>query len=151
MDHNTMMTALKTSMKCKDKIRTQILREVKTKVDAQVKDWQNKGNEGYPACIHDKVLGTIAKMRKDSIKAYSDANRDDLVEVEQAELDIITEYLPKQMTETEIKEAVHSIIVSEGCSTMRDMGVVMKIFKTRYGTQADASVASTIVRQELSG
>ena len=92
----------------------------------------------------------LAKQRQESIADAQQANRDDLVETEQAELDILQDYLPQQMTREEIEVAAREIIEETGASGMRDMGQVMGPLMDRHQGRIDGKVASSIVRELLS-
>ena len=100
-----------------------------------------------------KVLAVIQKMvkqRKDSISQFSDAGRSDLVEVEEAELSIINNYMPKQLSEEEIEAAVVKAIADSGADSMKDMGKLMGILKGQLDGKADMGKVSQLIKSKLS-
>ena len=100
-----------------------------------------------------KVMAVIQKMvkqRKDSISQFSDAGRTDLVEVEEAELSIINNYMPKQLSEAEIEAAVVKAISDSGADSMKDMGKLMGILKSQLDGQADMGLVSQLIKSKLS-
>ena len=96
------------------------------------------------------VIEKACKQRRESIAQYQQANRLDLVEVEQYELDIISAYLPAQMSDTEINQAVADAIAQTGATSMQDMGKVMGILKGALAGKADMSKVSTLIKTQLS-
>ena len=96
-----------------------------------------------------KVLQREAKQRKDSISAYQQAERTDLVEFEQAELKLIENYLPQGMTDAELDELIQSVIQEVGATSAKEMGVVIGAVMQRAGGRADGAAVSQKVRQRL--
>lgn len=96
------------------------------------------------------VIQKMVKQRKDSISQFSDAGRTDLVEVEEAELSIINNYMPKQLSEAEIEEAVDKAISDSGADSMKDMGKLMGILKGQLDGQADMGLVSQLIKSKLS-
>ena len=96
------------------------------------------------------VIQKMVKQRKDSISQFSDAGRTDLVEVEEAELSIINNYMPKQLSEAEIEAAVVKAISDSGADSMKDMGKLMGILKGQLGGQADMGLVSQLIKSKLS-
>lgn len=90
------------------------------------------------------VLSRAVKTRRDSIKSYVEGGRQDLADKEQAEIEVIERYLPKQLGEGEIREAIAGLIEELGLSGKKDLGQVMKELKTRYPGQVDGRLASSI-------
>lgn len=97
------------------------------------------------------ILSKLVKQRRESILSYSNVGRTDLVEVEQAELDTITSYLPKQMTVEEISTYVTDAILKTNSTTIKDMGKVMAILRPQVAGKADISAVGEKVKQILSG
>ena len=91
------------------------------------------------------VIQKMVKQRKDSISQFSDAGRTDLVEVEEAELSIINNYMPKQLSEAEIEAAVVKAIADSGANSMKDMGKLMGILKGQLDGKADMGQVSQTV------
>jgi len=96
------------------------------------------------------VIQKMVKQRKDSISQFSDAGRTDLVEVEEAELSIINNYMPKQLSEAEIEVAVDRAISDSGADSMKDMGKLMGILKGQLDGQADMGLVSQLIKSKLS-
>ena len=96
------------------------------------------------------VIQKMVKQRKDSISQFSDAGRTDLVEVEEAELSIINNYMPKQLSEAEIEVAVDKAISDSGADSMKDMGKLMGILKGQLDGQADMGLVSQLIKSKLS-
>ena len=95
------------------------------------------------------VLSRAVKSRRDSIKSYLEGGRQDLADKEQAEIEVIERYLPKQLSEDEAREAISTIIEELGLSSKKELGKVMKEVKTRYPGQIDGRMASSIAGQLL--
>jgi len=101
----------------------------------------------------DQVMAVIQKMvkqRKDSISQFSDAGRTDLVEVEEAELLIINNYMPTQLSDDEIEAAVVKAISDTGADSMKDMGKLMGILKGQLDGKADMGQVSQLIKSKLS-
>ena len=96
------------------------------------------------------VIQKMVKQRKDSISQFSDAGRTDLVEVEEAELSIINNYMPKQLSEAEIEAAVVKTIADSGADSMKDMGKLMGILKGELDGKADMGQVSQLIKSKLS-
>ena len=95
------------------------------------------------------VLSRAVKSRRDSIKSYVEGGRQDLADKEQAEIEVIERYLPKQLSEDEAREAIAAIIEELGLSSKKELGKVMKEIKARYPGQVDGKLASSIAAQLL--
>ena len=91
----------------------------------------------------------MIKQRKESIEMYKQGNRSDLVEKEQTEIDIIAGFLPKQFSESEMKEKIQAVIAETGASSIKDMGKVMGALKGKYAGQMDFGSASALIKQML--
>ena len=100
------------------------------------------------------VLGVIDKMikqRRESIAAFEKASRNDLADAEKAEIKVLSAYLPAQMGEAEIAQAVSAAIAESGASGVKDMGKVMALLKPRLAGKADMGKVSALVKTKLSG
>jgi uncharacterized protein YqeY len=95
------------------------------------------------------VLSRAVKTRRDSIKSYVEGGRQDLADKEQAEIEVIERYLPKQLSEDETREAIAGIIEELDLSSKKDLGKVMKEVKARYPGQVDGRLASSLAGQLL--
>jgi hypothetical protein len=98
----------------------------------------------------ESVIEKQAKQRKDSIEAFENAGREDLVKKEQAELEIINTYLPQKLSESETKDAVKDAINQSGVSDMSGMGQIMGLLKQKHGSTIDMTLASTLLKDLLS-
>ncbi|MDG2395010.1 GatB/YqeY domain-containing protein [Candidatus Thioglobus sp.] len=96
------------------------------------------------------VIQKMVKQRKDSISQFKDAGRTDLVDVEEAELAVINNYMPEQLSEDEILVVVDKAIADTGASSMQDMGKLMGLIKSQLDGSADMGVVSAIIRSKLS-
>ena len=96
------------------------------------------------------VIQKMVKQRKDSISQFSDAGRTDLVEVEEAELLIINNYMPTQLSDDEIEAAVVKAISDTGADSMKDMGKLMVILKGQLDGKADMGQVSQLIKSKLS-
>ncbi|MDD9899786.1 MAG: GatB/YqeY domain-containing protein [Alphaproteobacteria bacterium] len=143
---------LKLAQHAKDELKTGTLRLIMAAlkdrdIAARSKEnWDGVGDEEILA-----MLQTMIKQRQESIKMYTIGNRQDLIEREAAEIKIIENFLPTQLTEDEIKSAVEDIVKSVSASGIKDMGKVMAELKTRYTGQMDFAKASGIVKERLAG
>jgi len=97
------------------------------------------------------VLEKMVKQRKDSVTQYVAANREDLAEIERAEIVVIERYLPEKLGEAEIRAAVDAAIAETGASGPADMGKLMGVLKPRLAGQADMGEVSKLVKQRLAG
>ncbi|WP_456384812.1 GatB/YqeY domain-containing protein [Persephonella sp.] len=98
-----------------------------------------------------EVLQRYAKQRKESIKQYREAGREDLAQKEEFELKVVQEFLPQPLSEEELQQIVEQVIQETGASSMKDMGRVMKAVMEKVKGRADGSVVSGIVKKKLSG
>lgn len=96
-----------------------------------------------------KLLKKMIKQRSESIEVYKKSNRDDLLEIEQAEVNILSEYLPKQLGEEETKKLCSEIIEKVGASSIKDMGKVMGELKKNHSDDIDFSKAGSILKEIL--
>lgn len=137
---------LKQGIKNKDKLCTDTLRGLKSAIRyAEIEAGSKLDEAGVLT-----VIAKQAKQRRDSIAEFEKAKRADLVEKEAAELTILEEYLPAQLSEEEIREKARSIISNLGVTDMTGLGQVMKQLMAELKGQADGKVVNQIVRQLLS-
>ena len=94
-----------------------------------------------------KIIQQMSKQIKDSIEQYQNGGRDDLADMEEQELKIISEFLPEPISEEEIKEIVLSVIQEIGATSMKDMGRVMGLAISKSEGKADGSIVSKIVKE----
>ena len=141
---------LKEAMKSGDKNRLNTIRSIR----AALLEKEVSIRVGGKAELSDEqeleVVMNLAKKRKDSIQQYQDADRKDLAEIEQAELAVITTYLPAQMPDEEIEAAVRDIIAQVGATSMKDMGKVMGAAMKKLNGKADGGKVQEMVKSALS-
>lgn len=133
--------------KAKEASRVAVLRMLKTAI-------KNKQVElGHPpddAQVQALVVKQ-AKQRRESIDQFGAVGRNDLVDKEEAELEILSEYLPKKLTDDELAQLVDAAVERLGASSLKDMGAVMQAVMSEGGGGVNGKKASTLVRQRLSG
>lgn len=151
MIREQLKNALIEALKSKNEKRTATIRLI----NAAIKDKDIEARpKGVLNGIDDQavlaLLQSMVKQRKESIALYMQGNRQDLVESEQAEIDIISEFLPKQMSKEEVKAAVQAVISEVQAASVKDMGKVMGALKAKYAGQMDMSAASAVIKSLLS-
>ena len=143
--------ALSSSMKSKESERVLTLRTIiSAKKDKEIeKRTQDKKDITDEDMI--SILNKMMKQRKESIEMYSKANRSDLVDKENFEINILEEFLPSQLTEQEIEKVCSETIASLGASTLKDMGKVMQKLKEQYLGKMDFALAGKLLKEKLKG
>jgi len=96
------------------------------------------------------IMAKMVKQRKESIKAYTDARRQDLVDAEQYECDVIYQYMPAPLSSEEISQIIDSAIASVGAVSVKDMGKVMSVVKPQLVGKADIGEMGEIIKKRLS-
>lgn len=138
---------IKNAMKAHDKIRLETMRNIK-KVILEAKTRPGAGDQIDDAeCI--KLIQKLAKQGKESAEIYKQQGREDLYEQENGQVAVLTEFLPKQLSETELTEALKEIITSVGASSPQDMGKVMGVATKKLAGLADGKVISVKVKELL--
>jgi uncharacterized protein YqeY len=141
------------ALKAGDKLRLNCLRMLKSKM--QEKTVESRAKQGRDYTLTDEevlaVISGYAKQRRDSIEAYRLGGRAEMLVKEEAELAIVCEYLPQQLTEEELVSIVTQAISESGATGPRDMGAVMKLVVSATKGRADGKVVSQLVRDRLSG
>jgi uncharacterized protein YqeY len=141
------------ALKAGDKLRLNCLRMLKSKM--QEKTVESRAKQGRDYTLTDEEVLTVisgyAKQRRDSIDAYRLGGRAEMLAKEEAELAIVCEYLPQQLTEEELVSIVTQAISESGATGPRDMGAVMKLVVSATKGRADGKVVSQLVRDQLSG
>ena len=138
------------AMKSKDEKTTATLRLMNAAIKDKDIDARSKGNmDGIDDAGVLSLLQTMIKQRRESIAMYEKGGRADLVAAEQGEIDIIQSFLPKQMSDEEIKAAIQAIIAQTGASSIKDMGKVMGAMKAKYAGQMDMGKASGLIKAAL--
>lgn len=142
-----LMDAMKVAMKEKDQDALAALRAIKSEILLAQTETGSKEEISEEQEI--KILSKLVKQRKDSAAIYSEQNRNDLAEPELAQAEIISQFLPAQLSETEIEAVVSETITSTGAEGMKDMGKVMGIVNQKLAGQADGKAISAIVKRKL--
>lgn len=138
--------AIKDAMKCKNKEHLTTLRMLKSAI--KLIEIDEKRVLDTPDIL--SILNKLIKQRQESIKQFTSGERPDLVEKEQAEIIVLQQFLPKQLSSNEIKLGIKKAISETAASSVKDMGKVMQLLKTRWVGQADMSIVSQQVKTLLS-
>ncbi|MDD2739026.1 MAG: GatB/YqeY domain-containing protein [Methylomonas lenta] len=133
---------MKTSMKSGDKARLGVIRMIMAAIKQIEVDERVELGDDRVLVVLDKML----KQRRESIKQFRDANRIDLVEIEEAEVLVIQDFLPQALTEAEIDDMVAKAIADVGAASIKDMGRVMAILKPQMQGRADMAVVSARIK-----
>jgi uncharacterized protein len=144
-------TALKTAMKARDERRVSTLRLVNAALKNADIEAQGQGKH---VLSDDELLGLLQKLikqRHEAVEIYDKAGRSELADRERGEIEIISAYLPKQMSDAEAKAAVAEVIKATGATGIKDMGKVMAALKQGYAGKMDFGTASALVKTLLAG
>jgi uncharacterized protein YqeY len=142
------MEQMKEAMKSKDDASLRGLRAIKAEI---IKAKTEPGAGGVVTADGElKLLQRLVKQRRDSLDIYTQQNRADLAKTESEEIAVIEKFLPKQLSEAEIKEALASIIAEVGATSPADMGKVMGVATKQLAGKADGKVISAAVKELLS-
>jgi uncharacterized protein YqeY len=136
---------MKLAMKAKEKEKLGVIRLMLAAIKQREVDERIELDDAQVLQLLDKMV----KQRRDSIEAFDKANRDDLSVIEQAEILIIQEYLPQQLTESEIDQLIESAVAETGAQGMKDMGKVMGILRPQLQGRADLGAASQKIKAKL--
>ncbi|MGB3403451.1 MAG: GatB/YqeY domain-containing protein [Microcoleaceae cyanobacterium] len=142
---------IKAAMKAKDKVRLETVRSIKKVLIEKESVIRGEGKETLTPEQEMEILMQQAKQRRDSIEQYRKAGREELAESEAAELAVIEEYLPQQLSEAEIAAVVDNVIAASGASSPKDMGKVMGPVMQQLKGQADGKKVQEIVKTKLKG
>ena len=137
---------MKLAIKAKDKEALEAIRMILGAIKQKEIDERIELTDGHDLSVIQKMV----KQRKDSISQFSDAGRTDLVEIEEAELLIINNYMPKQLSKDEVEAAVIKAISETGADSMKDMGKLMGVLKSQLDGKADMGVVSQLIKAKLS-
>ena len=138
-----LMEDLKSAMKNKEEVRKNTIQMVRAGILQIEKD---KGIQ----VEDDKILEIIAKevkTKKDALKDFEKANRQDLIDQTNEEIEVLQQYLPKQLSREEIKAELEQIISKIGATTMKDMGAIMKEAKAKMGAAADGKTINEVAKE----
>jgi len=137
--------AMKQAMRDKNKEKLSVIRMLR----AALKDKEIELGKELAEADVVAVAGKLIKQRKDAAKQFADADRQDLADKELSEIEHLIIYLPEQMTEAEIADAVQKAVAASGAASMQDMGKVMGILRSQIDGRADMGLASTLVKKAL--
>ena len=143
----TLTDTIIVSMKAREIERVKVLRNVQAVIKQIEIDRQTELDDAEVLEILQKQL----KQRHESLTIFTENGRDDLANKEQFEIDIINEFMPKQMDDAELAALVNAEIAEQGATSMRDMGSVMGILKTKTAGRADPALISKLVKDALQG
>ncbi len=134
------------SMKLRDAVRLESLRSIKSSL--LLLKTKNR-NTSISETEEVQLLQKLVKQRKESAIIYKDQNRSDLADQEEAQAKIISEFLPKPISEEELEKIIDSLIDEIGATDMKDMGVIMSKASIKLAGKADGKTISNIVREKL--
>lgn len=151
MDLRSQITAsMKEAMKAKEAARLSTLRLINAAIKDRDIALRGEGNDS--GVTGEEILGILGKMvkqRQESARAYEEGGRLELADKERKEVVVIEEFLPRQLDETESAAAVAAAITESGAETIRDMGKVMGILKSKYTGQMDFGRVGPLVKDKL--
>ena len=139
---------IKAAMLAKDRRKLESLRAIKAALLLEKTGKDTSGGE-IPAEVEFKLLHKLVKQRRDSAEIYVAQNRQDLAEEELFQLSIIEAYLPKMMSDDEIRDEIKRIVTESGATSMKDMGKIMGIASKELAGKADNKTVSVIVKEIL--
>jgi len=151
MLRDQLTTAMKAAMRNKDKRRLTTIRLILAAIkDRDIAARTDKNSPPDEDTVVLEILSKMIKQRKESVVVYEEAGRLELAQQEQDEMDIISEFMPRQMPDDEIAAAVCAVITENHAAGLKDIGKVMAVLKGKYAGQMDFSKASAVARSELS-
>ncbi|WVN41552.1 GatB/YqeY domain-containing protein [beta proteobacterium MWH-UniP1] len=136
---------IKSAMRAKESGRLSTLRLVTAAIKQKEVDERVELNDAAVLAVLEKMI----KQRKDSIAQFQAGGRQDLVDIEQAELAILTAYMPAQLSEAEVTAAIQAAIAQVGAAGPQDMGKVMAVIKPQLAGKADMGLVSQILKSRL--
>jgi len=151
MLRNRIAESLTGAIKAQDRRRMSTLRLMQAAINDRDIALRGKGKE---RAIDEEIidlLGTMVKQREESSRLYAEGGRSELEAQELEEIEIIREFMPKQLSEAEMSTAVDEVIAETGATSLRDMGKVMGLIKERYRGQIDMGRAGATIKKKLGG
>lgn len=136
---------MKDAMRNKQVVKRDTIRAINTMIKQIEVDERKELNDDDVI----KLLQKAIKQREEAIEQYKAGNRSDLVEKEQGQIDVISEYMPKQLSDEELEAAVKDIIEEVGATSMKDMGKIMPVAKSNIGASADGKRINETVKKLL--
>ena len=149
MLRDDLQNELKNAMKNKDMTTVAAIRLIIAGQKEKDVEARGKGLEKASDADLLSMMQTMIKQRNESIRIYKEGNRQDLADKEQDEIDVISRFLPKQLSAEEIENIVKSLISETGATGIKDMGKIMGALKAKYAGQMDFGNASAIIKKLL--
>lgn len=136
---------LKSSMKSKDELKLSVIRMIRSSMKNREIDLKHELDDREII----EIISTLCKQRRESIRLFSEASRQDLVDKEEKELALLLEFLPQQLTREELEDLVMKTIAECGAQGGKDMGRVMKALQPSVAGRADGKLVSEVVKEKL--
>ncbi len=150
MTRQNLKTQLVAALKAKDTVKINTIRLINAAIKDKDIEARPKGNlDGIDNTAILSLLQSMIKQRNESIVMYKKGGRDDLATAEQAEIDVIQQFLPAQMSKEAVAAAIDAIIAQTNASSIKDMGKVMAALKAEYAGQLDFAAASSVIKEKL--
>ena len=146
---NSLTDELKAAMRAKDSLKLEALRAIKSAV--LLAKTATAGDVDLTEEEEIKLLQKLVKQRKDSAVIFKEQNRDDLASPEEAQAEVIAQFLPEQLSQQDIEQIVNEIVAKTGAQGMKDRGKVMGMASKEMAGKADGKTISIIVKQKLNG
>ena len=140
-----LLSDLKESLKAGNKLKVSVVRLLISSIKSKEIDKRGEISDEETLA----VLSQAAKMRREAIEEFAKGKRDDLVQKEKQELEIIGSYLPEQISEEKLREIAKEVILEVSATSIKDIGKVMKVLMPRIKGQADGKIVNKIVQQSL--
>lgn len=150
MLRDTITTALTTAMKDRDSVRVATIRLIQAAIKNRDIELRTGTAPSDDDVLVSEVLGKMIKQRRESITMFEQGGRAELAATEAAELAIIEGFLPAQLSDADAAAAIAALVAETGASSLRDMGAVMALVKSRLAGQMDMGKASAMVKAALS-
>jgi len=143
--HDQLKEHMKAAMRAKDKERLGVIRLALAAIkQKEIDDRVTLDDSGVLA-----VLDKMVKQRRESVRQYRDANRDDLAEKEEFEINVLQDYLPTALSDEELQQIIAHAIKESGATSVKDMGKLMALLKPQVQGRADMTAVSNIVKEKL--
>lgn len=136
---------MKSAMRAADKDRLSVIRLLQAAIKQREVDERVELDDAQVTAVIEKMV----KQRRDSVQQYTDGGRPELAAAEQAEIDILADYLPEQLGEAEIAQLIDEAIAATGAEGMKDMGKVMGVLKPKLTGRADMGAVSGLIKGKL--
>lgn len=151
MIRDDIKTALVTAMKSGEKDKVGTLRLVQAAIKNRDIELRTASTQADDDALITEVLQKMIKQRRESAEIYRKGNRADRAEAEEAEISVIEDFLPTQLSDEDARTKIEAIIAATGASSMKDMGKVMAAVKSELGTAIEPARASALVKAALAG